>query len=118
MTQPTKPSPSPNVLSEFFYEEAGIALGNKDAYTDVTIILSDDSGRPEYRLHKMILAVHSSFFRHLFYDEPKEVYEIGAVSKKTFERFISCIYGGELGNKDAYTDVTIILSDDPERPGA
>ena len=82
----------------------------------MTIILSDDPERPEYRLHKMILAVHSSFFRHLFYDEPKEVYEIRAVSKKTFDGFISCIYGGKLGNKDAYTDVTIILSDDPERP--
>ena len=71
MTNSEAPCPSPNVLSKFFYEEAGIALGNKDAYTDVTIILSDDPGRPEYRLHKMILALHSTFFRHLFRHDPK-----------------------------------------------
>ena len=106
MTQPTKPSPSPNVLSKFFYEEAGIALGNKDAYTDVTIILSDDPERPEYRLHKMILSQDKTFC-HLFEHEPKEVYEIGAVSQKTFEKFLHLMYGGERPSFDV--NISILL---------
>ena len=91
MTNSEAPCPSPHVLSKFFYEEASIALGNKDAYTDVTIILSDDPERPEYRLHKMILSQDKTFC-HLFEHEPKEVYEIGAVSQKTFEKFLDKIY--------------------------
>ena len=57
-------------LSQNFFEETAIAMGD---YEDVKIILSDDPIRPEYRLHKVILAAQSSFFRKLFYHEPKEV---------------------------------------------
>ena len=104
------PSAAHIVFSEFFFEEA--ALSNT-RFTDVTIILVDGGGKPSYRLHKLILAAHSSFFRHLFRHEPKEVYEIGVVSKKSFEDIISYIYGGTLtldyNNFDEILDVVIYL---------
>ena len=134
------PGPEPSaahiVFSEFFFEEAAIALLGKDAdcgcssrscgscgcgilavsdarFTDVTIILEDEPSRPSYKLHKLILAAHSSFFRKMFFRDPKEVYEIGAVSKKSFEDMISYIYGGTLtldyNNFDEILDVVIYL---------
>ena len=78
-------------FSENFIEEATNALGNF-RYTDVKIILLDDPMKPEYNLHKVILAATSSFFRKLFYHEPKRVYEIGAVSKRGFEDVLGYIY--------------------------
>ena len=117
------PGPEPSaahvVFSEFFFEEAAIALQGKDAdcgcssrscgscgcgilavsdarFTDVTIILEDEPSRPSYKLHKLILAAHSSYFRKMFHRDPREVYEIGAISKKSFEDMISYIYGGTL----------------------
>ena len=104
MTNSEAPCPSPNVLSKFFYKETAIALGNA-AYKDVKIILSDDPDRPEYRLHKFILALHSSFFRHLFRHEPKEVYEIGAMTREPFEAFISYIYGGKKLRKQRVDEI-------------
>ena len=62
-------------------------------FEDVKIILVDEPMRPEYHLHKVILAASSSFFRKLFYHEPKEVYEIGAVTKKGFEAVLKLMYG-------------------------
>ena len=82
----TKVTPT---FSEVFFEESAFAMGK---YTDVKIILSDVPRRPEYHLHKVILAAHSSFFRKLFRDEPKDVYEIGAVSKIEFEAILGNIY--------------------------
>ena len=86
----TKVTPT---FSEVFFEESAFAMGK---YKDVKIILSDDPRRPEYQLHKVILAAHSSFFRKLFYHDPKEVYEIGAVSKIEFEAILGYIYGQKL----------------------
>ena len=122
-----QPGPEPSaahiVFSEFFFEEAAIALLRKDAgcgcscfscgscgcnandgilalsnarFTDVKIILGDEPQKPSYKLHKLILAAHSTFFRNMFRHDPKEVYEIGAVSKKRFEDMISYLYGGTL----------------------
>ena len=58
-------------LSENFFETA-IALGNS-AFKDVKITLSDDPDRPEYHLHKVILAAEGSSFtiqRRLTTSEP------------------------------------------------
>ena len=66
-------------LSGNYFEETAIALGNS-AYKDVKITLSDDPERLEYRLHKVILAASSSFFRSLFFYDPKEAYDIGRAS--------------------------------------
>ena len=119
-----EPSAAHVVFSKFFFEEAAIALLRNDAndgilalsnarFTDVTIILEDEPSRPSHKLHKLILAAHSSFFRKMFFRDPKEVYEIGAVSKKSFEDMISYIYGGTLtldyNNFDGILDVVICL---------
>ena len=85
MTKPTL------TFSENFIEECANALGNS-RYTDVKIILSDEPMKPEYHLHKVILAATSSFFRKLFYHEPKSVYEIGAVPKNGFEEVLGYMY--------------------------
>ena len=82
-------------LSGNYFEETAIALGNS-TYKDVKITLSDDPDRPEYHLHKVILAASSSFFRNLFFYDPKEAYDIGAVSKLQFEAVIGYIYGQHL----------------------
>ena len=82
-------------LSENYFEETAIALGNS-AYKDVKITLSDEPDRPEYRLHKVILAASSSFFRSLFFYDPKEAYDIGALSKFQFEAVIGYVYGQHL----------------------
>ena len=86
----TKVTPT---FSEVFFEESAFAMGK---YKDVKIILSDDPRRPEYHLHKVILAAHSSFFRKLFRQEPKDVYEIGAVSKRGFESVMFYWFTGSL----------------------
>ena len=80
-------------FSENFIETLDVSAVEKPRYWDVKIILSDDPMKPEYYLHKVILAAQSSFFRKLFYHEPKEVYEIGAVSKRGFEAVINILYG-------------------------
>ena len=82
-------------FSNNFFEQAAIALRNS-SYSDVKIIITDDTMRPEYRLHKVILAAQSSFLRKLFYHEPKDVYEIGAISKGCFETVLRYMYGGRL----------------------
>ena len=108
-TSQTEPS---FALSENFFKEAAIALGNS-SYMDVKIILSDDPMRPEYRLHKVILAAQSTFFRKLFYHEPKEVYEIGAVAKGAFDSVLGYMYGGDLilteHNYDDIMEVVLYL---------
>ena len=84
--------PKPTLaFSENFIKESANALGNS-RYTDVKIILSDEPMKPEYHLHKVILAATSSFFRKLFYHEPKPVYEIGAMSKRSFEDVLGYMY--------------------------
>ena len=82
-------------FNENFIETLDVSAVEKPRYWDVKIILSDDPMKPEYYLHKLILAAQSSFFRKLFYHEPKEVYEIGAVSKRGFEAVIGLMYGRE-----------------------
>ena len=82
-------------LSGNYFEETAIALGNS-GYKDVKITLSDEPDRPEYHLHKVILAASSSFFRSLFFYDPKEAYDIGAVSKLQFDAVIDFIYGQHL----------------------
>ena len=77
------------------YFETAIALGNS-AYKDVKITLSDEPDRPEYHLHKVILAASSSFFRSLFFYDPKEAYDIGALSRFQFEAVIGYVYGQHL----------------------
>ena len=84
MTEPTREP----TFSENFFEDTEMS-----GYKDVKIILSDEPMRPRYHLHKVILAAQSSFFRKLFYHEPKDVYEIGAVSKGGFEAIIDIMYG-------------------------
>ena len=84
MTEPTREP----TFSENFFEDTDMSR-----YKDVKIILVDEPMRPEYHLHKVILAASSSFFRKLFYHEPKEVYEIGAVTKKGFEAVLKLMYG-------------------------
>ena len=120
---PPEPSAAHVIFSDYFFEEAAIALLRKDAgcgcrcfscgscgcnandgiltlsnarFTDVKIILGDEPQKPSYKLHKLILAAHSSYFRKMFHRDPREVYEIGAISKKSFEDMISYIYGGTL----------------------
>ena len=96
---------SKRTFSKNFIEETADAMGN---YRDVKIILSDDPMRTEYHLHKVILAAQSTFFRKLFYHEPKEVYEIGAVSKRGFENVVEYIYHGSLKlelNDDIFDDI-------------
>ena len=64
-----------------------------DKYSAIyVIILSDDPMRPEYLLHKVILAATSSFFRKLFHHEPKKVYDIGMVSKSGFDSIMGYTY--------------------------
>ena len=46
-------------------------------------------------MYKVILAAQSSFFRKLFYREPKEVYEIGALYKIGLEAVIGLMYGSQ-----------------------
>ena len=75
-------------FSDNFFEDTEMSR-----YKDVKIILVDEPMRPGYHLHKVILAAFSSFFRKLFYHEPKEVYEIGAVTKKGFEAVLKLMYG-------------------------
>ena len=87
MTEPTREP----TFSDNFFEYTEMSR-----YKDVKIILVDEPMRPEYRLHKVILAANSSFFRKLFYHEPKEVYEIGAVTKKGFEAVLKLMYGKTL----------------------
>ena len=84
MTEPTREP----TFSENFFEDTEMS-----GYKDVKIILSDEPMRPRYHLHKVILAAQSSFFHKLFYHEPKDVYEIGAVSKGGFEAIIDIMYG-------------------------
>ena len=79
-------------FSENFIETLDVSAVEKPRYWDVKIILSDDPMKPEYYLHKVILAAKSSFFRKLFYHEPKKVYEIGMVSKRGFENVVEYIY--------------------------
>ena len=78
-------------------------------FEDVKIILVDEPMRPEYHLHKIILAAQSSFFRKLFYHEPKEVYEIGAVTKKGFEAVLKLMYGQTLTLYTYSFDMDIII---------
>ena len=113
------PGPEPSaahvVFSDFFFEEAAIADSDHEElprtvsnarFTDVTIILEDEPSRPSFKLHKVLLAAHSSLFRKMFYRDPKEVYEVGAVSKKSFEDIISYIYGGTLTvEMDEFDDI-------------
>ena len=80
MTTPT--------LSNNFLEETADALGDAK-FKDVTITLDDKSS---FRLHKLILAANSSFFRKLFYHQPKMAYEVGGVSKKSFEAMMGYMY--------------------------
>ena len=80
---------SKRTFSKNFIEETADTLGNS-RFKDVKIILSD--GLHEYLLHKVILAAASSFFRKLFYHEPKKVYEIGSVSKRGFDSVLGYIY--------------------------
>ena len=80
MTTPT--------LSNNFLEETADALGDAK-FKDVTITLDDKSS---FRLHKLILAANSSFFRKLFYHQPKITYEVGGVSKKSFEAMMGYMY--------------------------
>ena len=96
-------------FSENFFEETALALEDS-RFKDVKIVLSDDPMKPEYHLHKVILAASCSFFRKLFYHEPKEVYEIGSVSKGGFDFVLRFIYGcGHLNltqqNVDEFEDV-------------
>ena len=89
-----EPTPALQPFSCNFFEQTTKAL-QKDAYKDVKIILSDDPMRTEFKLHKVILAAESSFFRKLFYYEPKDVYEIGAVSRRGFGTVLRCMYGSD-----------------------
>ena len=52
-------------FSEYFIEETYNDLRDS-RYTDVKIILSDEPTKPEYLLHKVILAAPSSFFCRQF----------------------------------------------------
>ena len=109
MTEPTRePTFRGPTFSENFFEDTEMS-----GYKDVKIILSEEPMRPWYHLHKVILAGQSSFFRKLFYHEPKDVYEIGAVSKGGFEAIIDIMYGQTLtydmsDNRDR-TDFSIIV---------
>ena len=83
-------------------------------YQDVKIILSDDPMKPEYYLHKVILAAKSSFFRKLFYHEPKKVYEIGMVSKRGFENVVEYIYNRRMIrvlNEEDFDDIEAVILD-------
>ena len=99
-------------FSEYFIEETFNDLRDS-RYTDVKIILSDEPTKPEYLLHKVILAATSSFFRKLFCHEPKKVYEIGAVSKSGFDHVLGHIYGQTLtanaDNFDGIVDTALYL---------
>lgn len=90
-------------FSEYFIEETNYALADS-SYKDVKIILSDEPMKPEYLLNKVILAAASSFFRKLFQHEPKEVYEIGAVSKRGFEHILGWMYGQGLTVTDEHVN--------------
>ena len=85
-------------FSEYFIEETN------SSYKDVKFILSDEPMKPEYLLNKVILAAASSFFRKLFQHEPKEVYEIGAVSKRGFEHILGWMYGQDLTVTDEHVN--------------
>ena len=79
-------------FSEYFFE----AIMEDKAFrrhTDVKIILTMDPNKEEFNLHKVILASNSTFFRKMFYNDPKNVYEIGAVNKEDFDLALGCMYG-------------------------
>ena len=83
----TTPTLSNNIL-----EETADALGDAK-FKDVTITLDDKSS---FRLHKLILAANSSFFRKLFYHQPKMAYEVGGVCKESFEAMMGHMYSNTL----------------------
>ena len=65
-------------------------------YTDVKIILTMDPNKEAFDLHKAILAANSSFFRKMFYCDPKNFYEIGGVNKEDFGLALGCMYGQQM----------------------
>ena len=83
------------VISEYFIEGTANAL-ERPCYKDVTIILADEPTKPAYHLHKMMLAATCTFFRQLFRHDPRNVYNIGNVSKAGFDKIIDYIYRQEL----------------------
>ena len=80
-------------LSNLIFEE----LLNGQAFSrhhDVKIVLDMDPTKEEYNLHKTILALHSPFFRKMFFNEPtKNVFEVGGISKQDFDVVIAAMYG-------------------------
>ena len=86
---------STQVFSEYFIEGTANAL-ESSCYKDVTIILGDEPTKPAYHLHKMMLAATCTFFRKLFLHDPRNVYNIGNVSKTSFDNIIGYIYRQEL----------------------
>ena len=61
-------------------------------HTDVKITLTMDPNKEEFNLHKVILAANSTFFRKMFYNDPKNVYEIGGISYEDWGIAIRCMY--------------------------
>ena len=80
-------------LSNLIFED----LLNGQAFSrhhDVKIVLDMDPTKEEYNLHKTILALHSPFFRKMFFNEPtKNVFEVGGISKQDFDVVIAEMYG-------------------------
>ena len=78
-------------FSQSFVEE--MLDGNAfDRHTDVKITLTMDPNKEEFDLHKMILASNSTFFRKMFHNDPKNVYEIGGISYEDWSIAIRCMY--------------------------
>ena len=78
-------------FKEYFFE----AIMEDSAFrrhTDVKIILTMDPNKEEFNLHKVILAANSTFFRKMFYNDPKNVYEIGGISYEDWSIAIRCFY--------------------------
>ena len=79
-------------LSDIFVEE----LRRGDAFnrhSDVKIILTMDPSKEEIHLHKTILAYNSAFFRKMFYNDPRPVYELGGIPRADFDVVIAGMYG-------------------------
>ena len=79
-------------FSQSFVEE--MLDGNAfNRHSDVKIILTMDPNKEEFHLHKVILAANSTFFRKMFYNDPRPVYEVGDISKEDFDVVIAAMYG-------------------------
>ena len=74
----------------------------RDAFTDVTFILDDNS---EIRAHKLILALASPMFEAKFYgplaDKNQDTFEVTEVEAGTFRNMLNFVYSsGDIENYD------------------